>query len=326
MRNGGEAGMRNGEAEWGGGMRNGEWGTVVAIVAFFCVSCGGGHVPLPDLRPSTIGDTTGLVARGEYIVRDVAVCGHCHAADPQDPDGPLAGGLEFRSWRLGTIGAANLTPDSATGLGTWTEAEIVRAVRNGEDREGDVVAPVMPYAWFSGMSDRDATAVARYLKSLEPVRNEVERDPNLVYEFAEVFFLGPEESRTTPAPERGPTVEYGRYLANHVSLCADCHTPRGGLRASPDMDRLFAGDADPPDGFPANPSNLTPDAATGIGAWSEEDFINTLRTGVNPDGRELHDFMPWRQLSRMSDDDLRAIYRYLRTVPAIVNDVPVRPE
>lgn len=81
------------------------------------------------------------------------------------------------------------------------------------------------------------------------------------------------------------------------------------------MDRLFAGQPDPPGEFPAHTSNLTPDTATGIGLWTEDDFIRTLRTGVNPAGDSLHPFMPWRQIRRMDDDDLRAIYRYLRTLP-----------
>lgn len=284
--------------------------------------CGGGQVPLPDL-PAAV-DTTAILARGEYLVRDVAVCGHCHAADPQNPDGPLSGGLEFQNWRLGTIRASNLTPDSATGLGAWSAAEIVRAIRTGADREGDVLAPVMPYHWFHGMSDRDALAVALYLKSLDPVTNEVENDPNLVFEAAELLFLRPEEAPQGTAPPRAPTAEYGRYLANHAALCADCHTPRTGLRSTPDLDRRFAGQADPPEGFPANPDNLTPDPETGIGRWSEEQFLATLRTGVNPQGDSLHAFMPWRQYQRMTEEDLRALFRYLQTLPPIRHHVPER--
>lgn len=286
--------------------------------------CGGGQVPLPDL-PAAV-DTTALLVRGEYLVRDVAVCGHCHAADPRNPDGPLSGGLAFRNWRLGTIRASNLTPDSATGIGAWTEAEIVRALRTGEDREDEVLAPVMPYRWFHGMSDRDALAVALYLNSREPVRNEVENDPNLVFRAARFFFLSPREAPGGTAPPPAPTAEYGRYLANHVALCADCHTPRTGLRSTPDLDRRFAGQADPPESFPANPDNLTPDPETGIGRWSEEDFLRTLRTGVNPQGDSLHPFMPWQQYQRMTEEDLRAIYRYLRTLPPIRHRVPERPE
>jgi mono/diheme cytochrome c family protein len=302
----------------------GRW-ILAALLLAVMAGCGGGNVPLPDLTSAAVGDTTGLVERGRYIVLNVAVCGHCHAADPQrDPDGPLTGGLAFRNWRLGTVRAANLTPDSVTGLGRWTEAEVMRAIRTGEDREGHVLAPVMPYEWFNEMSNRDALAIARYLKSQEPVRNEVTNRPNLVYRAARLLFLGPKRSRTVSAPAEGPTAEYGRYLANHVGLCADCHTPRSGVRAAPDRSRLFAGNASPPDGFPANPANLTPDTATGIGGWSEEDFVRTLRTGINPRGDSLHGFMPWREYRRMSDDDLQAIFRYLRTLEPTRNTVPRR--
>ena len=118
-----------------------------AILTLYLTGCGGSNVPLPDLSAAAIGDTIGLVHRGEYLVRNVAVCGHCRAVNPQrDSDGPLSGGTAFRNRRLGTIRAANLTPDSATGLGTWSVAEIVRAIRSGEDREGRELAPVMPYA------------------------------------------------------------------------------------------------------------------------------------------------------------------------------------
>lgn len=131
-------------------MRSRLWSAGV-LLPLTQVACGGGNIPLPDLSRSAIGDTTGLVAHGEYLVRNASVCGHCHAEDPkQNPDGPLIGGMEFQSWRLGTIRAANLTPDSATGLGLWSESQIVRAIRTGEDREGDVLAPVMPYEWFHG--------------------------------------------------------------------------------------------------------------------------------------------------------------------------------
>ena len=279
---------------------------------------------LPELTPAVTGDTAGLIERGEYIVRSVAVCGHCHAADPADPDGPLSGGLAFRNWRLGTVRAANLTPDPVTGLGAWTAAEIVRAVRNGVDNDDRVLAPVMPYAWLSGMSERDALAVARYLGTLQPVRNTVRQDHNLIYAIGDLLFLDPARSLRPIAPARAATAGYGEYLALHVALCADCHTRRHGLRNEHDMEWLFAGNADPPAGFPANPSNITPENSTGIGAWDEEDFLRTLRTGVTPDGRELHPFMPWRQYGRMTDDDLRAIYRYLRTVRPIVNRIPDR--
>src|SRR5205814_4785616 len=101
----------------------------IALIAFLA-GCHHASVPLP-VASSSIGTTADLVERGEYVVRNVSACGSCHTQD-RKPDGPLIGGTEFKDWRLGTIRSANLTPDSATGLGTWTEAEIVRAIRNGQ--------------------------------------------------------------------------------------------------------------------------------------------------------------------------------------------------
>ncbi len=301
-------------------------GTLILVAsALLALACAGAHIRLPTLPQVPAAQEAAIAARGEYLVRSVAACGHCHAADAEkDPDGPLSGGLEFRNWRLGTIRAANLTPDDATGLGTWTEAEIVRALRNGQSKDGRLLAPVMPYEWLHGMSDEDALAVAVYLKSLQPVRHAVKQSPSLVFRLAKALLLRPRPGVSATAPPRGATAEYGEYLALDVGLCADCHTPRKGLQSRPDRSRLFAGTADPPKGFPSNPSNLTPDDETGIGAWSEAEFLETMHTGVNPSGVHLDPFMPWRQMGRMTDDDLRAIYRYLRTLPPIHNEVPRR--
>ncbi|MHB0968904.1 MAG: c-type cytochrome [Thermoanaerobaculia bacterium] len=293
---------------------------VLLVGALVATGCRHTAVPLPTFAQPVMAEAT--AERGEYIVRSVAVCGACHAADPKrDVDGPLSGGMEFRNWRIGTARAANLTPDQSTGLGSWSDAEIVRALRNGQRKNGRLLAPVMPYEWFHEMSDSDALAIARYLRSLPPVRNDVSQNPNLVFKTARLF-LGPKPAIAVPTPARAATPEYGAYLARHVGLCGECHTPRTGLMSKPDLSRLFAGMTDPPKGFPANPANLTPDPETGIGSWSEAEFVQTLRTGRNPQGIELHPFMPWKEVRRMSDDDLRAIYRYLRTIPPVRNAVP----
>ena len=298
--------------------RAGAFAFIVAAAA-----CAHGTAPVPSFDGVALADTTDLVTRGEYIVRNVAACGGCHGAD-NAPDGPLTGGAEFKDWRLGTVRASNLTSDSQTGLGAWSDGEIVRAMRTGTARDGRLLAPVMPYRWLHDMSDADAFAVARYLKSLAPVRHEVKQNPNFAFKMARSTFLGPVTGERSNAPRRGATVEYGEYLALHVGLCADCHTRRGGLTSSPDMSELFAGDAHPSKDFPANPANITPDTVTGIGRWSEADFIRTIRTGVNPHGDSLSTFMPWQQNRRMTDDDLRAIYVYLRSIRAIDNPVPRR--
>ena len=298
-------------------------GVAVLAMAMVGFGCGARRVPLPQLPPT--GSAANDAARGEYVVRTLSVCGHCHAADPKhDPDGPLSGGMAFRNWRFGTVHAANLTPDPETGLGAWSEAEIVRALRSGQRRDGRLLVPVMPYAWFHEMSDDDALAVARYLKTQPPVKNPVKQDTNFLFALGKLVMLRPKKTRSASAPPRAATAEYGGYLAQHAALCADCHTPRGRAFAKPNTSRLFAGNARPPKGFPANPSNLTPDMATGIGSWTEEDFVRALRTGVAPGGRTLHPFMPWEQLRRMSDEDLRALFLFLRSRRPIRNEVPRR--
>ncbi|HVT03860.1 MAG TPA: cytochrome c [Thermoanaerobaculia bacterium] len=296
----------------------------VATAFVFCLlmlGCRHTQVALPRFSDARSNDTASSAARGEYVVRSVSVCGGCHAADPKrDVDGPLSGGKEFRNWRIGISRAANLTSDPTTGLGSWNEAEIVRALRNGQSRNGRLLTPVMPYEWFHEMSDDDALAVARYLKSLPPVRNEVRQSPNLIFKMGKLF-LGHKPAISASAPPRAATAEYGGYLAQHVGLCADCHTQLGGLLQKPDMRRLFAGMTHPPKDFPVKPSNLTPDPSTGIGRWSEADFVRTIRTGVNPSGRTLHPFMPSAELRRMTDDDLLAIYHHLQTIPPVRNSI-----
>jgi mono/diheme cytochrome c family protein len=287
------------------------------LFSVFTLSCSHAQVPLPEITGAAPSDALS-VARGEYIVRDVAACGGCHAADAKQPDGPLSGGKEFRDWRVGISRASNLTPDPETGLGKWSEAEIVRAIRNGQARNGRLLAPVMPYEWLHEMSDNDAVAVARYLKSLPPVHNDVKQSTNLIFKLGKLF-LKPKPAVAIAAATPGPTAEYGSYLSQHVGLCAECHTPRGGLLSRADRNRLFAGVTHPPKDFPAPPANLTPDRASGIGKWSEADFVTTIRTGTDPDGDRLNPFMPWQENRRMTDDDLRAIYSYLRTLPPIAS-------
>src|SRR5687768_2978853 len=171
-------------------MRALRWYAVLACIGL-SVGCRTAQIPVPAFQQSELTNAD-LVQRGESIVRNAAVCGHCHAADPKrDPDGPLSGGMEFSDWRIGTARASNLTPDPETGLGKWSEGEIVRALRNGQSRDGRLLAPVMPYEWFHEMADSDALAVARYLMSQSPVKNDVKQSPNFWFKLGKVFLLRP---------------------------------------------------------------------------------------------------------------------------------------
>ncbi len=135
----------------------------------------------------------------------------------------------------------------------------------------------------------------------------------------------PPITESISTPDRGPTVEWGQYLSSHLSSCAECHTPLNLMSGRFYLDRPFQGGAIAfdEDGVLTQPPNLTPDDETGIGTWSEEHFITAMRTGVRPDGTVIMPmFMPWLVYKDLSDDDLKGIYRYLRTLPPKSNQVP----
>ena len=179
------------------------------------------------------------------------------------------------------------------------------------------------------MSDEDLLSVVAYMKSLPPVPNPVPANRiNFVPKVLLAFKLikpQPPVSDPITAPAAGPTIEYGKYLSSHISSCAECHTPRNPQTGQFYMDRPFTGQSMriEEEGVSVQPPNLTPDRETGIGTWSEEQFLTAIRTGVRPDGTVIMPiFMPWLIYRDMSDDDLRAMYRYLSSLPAESNQVP----
>ena len=210
-----------------------------------------------------------------------------------------------------------------TGIGGWTDGEVIRAIREGIGRNNRFLV-LMPSELFNGMSDEDVQAIVAYLRTLEPTENDVpEFKPSLMGRVLLSLMITPPDRITEPvaAPPRGATAEYGEYLANSVSPCAACHTPR--VRGEMERDRLWSGGAD----FEVGEStiysaNLTRDEETGIGTWSEEDFFRAINSGVNPSGEVLRLPMPWPQLRNMTDDDLHAIWLHIQSVPAISNEVP----
>src|SRR5215475_3010594 len=186
-----------------------------------------------------------LVERGAYLVTTVAACGNCHT--PRDASGKpmanmtLAGGFEFDDGPIGHVVVSNITPDPETGIGKWTEAEIVSALRNGKRPDGTVIGPPMPIRFYRRLSDRDAAAIAAYLRSLKPIPHEVERT-----QFKNPLppSWGPPVTHVDEPPQEDLIV-YGAYLAGPVGHCAGCHTPLGA--SGPDMSRAYAGGRETPD-------------------------------------------------------------------------------
>lgn len=286
------------------------------------------------LRQMTAPQDPQTIARGEFLYNSSNLCWGCHGSQGSyRSDEPQAGGRKFD---LSSVGpgfgifyATNLTPDLETGIGAWSDGELVRAIREGVDREGHTILPVMPYQFAHGMSDADALALVAYLRSLVPVRHAVPANqPTFIYRvLVTVGILKPESTIKVPvvAPAKGVTAEYGEYLAWRNSGCAECHMPRNMNTGELDFTRPFAGALAPipEEGISALASNLTPDAATGIGSWTEEQFMTAMRKGQRPDGTVILPFMPWPSYSRWSDDDLKAVWLYLRTLPAVNH--PVAP-
>jgi mono/diheme cytochrome c family protein len=277
--------------------------------------------PYPDLHASK---DPAVIARGKYLVEGPAHCGDCHGAAELDAERhagmkvPLSGGHE---WRLpfGIVRAPNITSDPETGIGRLTDGEIARVLRHGVAPSGRAVLPFMP---FADLSDEDLTAVISYVRTFAPVKKPVVRmELNALGVAVTALMIephGPTASIQASVP-RGPTAEYGGYLANNVANCVKCHSVldmRTGERVGP----AFAGSEPVPGegGRRFQAPNLTPHPTAGwITSWKEEDFVARFKSGARTEGSP----MPWHSFARMSEDDLRALYRYLRTLPPVDNRI-----
>lgn len=243
------------------------------------------------------------VARGEYLVRTVVVCGECHS--PEGTNGPLSGyAEEFVEGPISMMfSSPNLTPDEETGLGDWTDAEIARAIREGLDKDG--VELIMPSTVYRGLSDADTAAILGYLRSLEPVRNEVaplemNTFTKVMVALGQFFPRNPQSAITAPVTAPAPgTSEYPRYLAT-MAGCLECHG-----------EDLAGG---------TGPGEPAPNITTGgeMADITEEGFIKLVRTEADilPPGRTEGD-MPWKAMANMTDEDLSAIFAYIQSVPAV---------
>lgn len=281
-------------------------------------------VPEVDLRASTDPE---LIERGRYLAYGPAHCAFCHSnketADAllRGEEPPIVGGYVI-SIPLGDLPTPNLTPDAETGIGRYTDGQIARMLRHNVKPNGRLAVPIME---FENMSDEDIVAVLSFLRSQAPVRHEVpERTLTGMGKALMAFMFkptGPSGAPLRTAPVEAPTVERGEYVANAVAGCAACHTKRN-LRDGSYVVPRFAGgfemvsETDPGQLFVT--PNLTPDPATGhITQWSEDQFLARFRTATGPEGTP----MPWIAYARMSDDDIRAVYRYLRGLEPYEHDV-----
>ena len=277
--------------------------------------------PLPDIKAST---DSAIIAHGKHLVTGPAHCISCHV--PMDKfreaergvDMPLSGGWELNI-PPGIYRAPNLTPDKETGIGNVSDAELARALRYSVNRNGGCMFPLMP---FQELSDEDVTAVISYLRSQPAVKNKVPASsPSFMGKALLAFgLIKPEGPKQTPPKSIAidSSIEYGAYLANRVANCNGCHTERD-FKSGAFVGEPFAGGTKfIPDAFSEGygfvTPNITPHPGTGVMAsWSEEVFIKRMRGGKLHKGSP----MPWVLYGKMSDMELKALYRYLQTLKPV---------
>ena len=276
------------------------------------------------LAPRTVLAQEGrkeLVERGQYIFAVAGGCA-CHTI----PKGiPHAGGRAFPI-PFGTVYATNITPDKETGLGSWSDQEIIKAMTAGIRPNGERILPIMPHEAYSGIAKEDIRALIAYLRTLKPVRKETPRLKTWVPFYRSLLtpvwlkLFGHYSTSPAKAPNSG--VERGRYLVDHVSLCGDCHTLRN-LIGVPQRRLYLAGSRI---GLLGEESpNITPDNETGIGKWSRDEIAHLTLTGFKPNLDNVQGLMEeviegvsvgYKHMTRQ---DALAIADYLKSVQPIVN-------
>jgi len=274
---------------------------------------GSAEAPKPDPK---------LVARGEYLAKLLG-CPFCHMPmGPKGPDftRPFAGGMEVPE-KFGTWRAPNITPHKGTGIGTWTEEQIITAIREGKRPDGSKLFPIMPYPNYHRMTDDDAKAIAAFVMSLPAIDNAVA--PNKDLKLPQLDLPKPANA---PDPVDDP-VKHGEYLVT-LMHCNMCHaTPDA--KGMPDFqNKPFSGGMEfelPMLGTgKLYASNITSDPETGIGKWTEEQIASAIKTLTRPDGTIIQGPMQFYLAgwSVMDEKDLKAIAAYVKQIPAMKNKVP----
>jgi mono/diheme cytochrome c family protein len=302
---------------------------VIALLGVGAISLTIGWRPFigPKARPLTgrkFEATPERLARGRYLVDDLG-CFDCHGEhDWTKHDAPLvegtrgAGYPEYPSPGLpGHIVPTNITPDPETGAGSWTDDQLARAIREGIGHDGRALYPLMPYEFFRVLSDEDLASVIVYIRSIPPVHKAL---PKTEITFPVKYLIRslPQPiTQPVPPPDFSNPLERGKYLVT-LAACSDCHTPQSKGQDIPGME--FAGGSilEGPWGKVAS-ANITPDPS-GISYYNEALFIQTLRTGYVR-ARKLNQIMGWWDYRHLSDDDLKAIFAYLRTLKPVKHRV-----
>jgi len=260
----------------------------------------------------------GDAKRGEYLAK-TGGCVGCHTEDKKDAV-PFAGGRALKS-PFGTFYGPNITPHPQAGIGSWTEADFFRAMREGDRPDGKNYFPAFPYPSFTKIVDRDLRDLWAFLRTLPPsARASQEHDLGFFYRwrflvtFWKWFFFTP--GPFTALPGLSDIANRGAYLVQALGHCSECHTPRN-FFGGPKKNRFLAGGKGP-DG--KDVANLTP---ARLKKWSDKDLQDLLTTGLDPEGDVVAETMGeviQNTTSQLAPSDLNALIAYLRTLPPVPSE------
>jgi hypothetical protein len=281
----------------------------------------------PRVRPltsRTFETTPARLERGKYLAISIG-CLYCHSPHDWSKAGdPILSGMDGAGQQLpygdlpGKIFAPNLTPDTETGAGNWSDDALARAIREGIGHDGRALFPIMPFPHYRNMPDEDLASIIVYLRTLPPVRHAVPQS-EIISPVKYIIRNEPQPvTEPVPQPDISDLVKRGRFLVN-LTGCADCHTPVD-KQHRPIAGMEFAGGQvlSAPWGTVAS-ANITPDAS-GISYYDEATFIKAMRTGV-VGARQISKTMPWAAVGTMTDEDLAGMFAYLKTLKPVSHRV-----
>jgi mono/diheme cytochrome c family protein len=290
---------------------------------------------LPNLNEAEdlkIEYTPERIQHGEYLAKHVMICVDCHSkrdfsrfAGPIDMQLAGSGGELFgREMNFpGNFYSRNITPH---GLKDWTDGELFRTITTGMTKDGSALFALMPYHNYGQLDREDIYSVIAYVRTLKPIENHVPAsEPDFPMNF--IINTMPKEASFSKKPAEEDLLAYGKYVFTAAS-CNECHTQKVQGEPLPGMFLAGGFEFPLPNKTVVRSANITPDMETGIGKWTEEEFVNRFKKYsdstfvAQPVGPgEFQTVMPWLFYTGMKETDLKAIYAYLKTVPAVSNNV-----
>jgi mono/diheme cytochrome c family protein len=302
-------------------------GLVVVLTVAITLTVGWRPFIGPRARPltnRTFESTPQRVARGQYLANNLG-CFECHGEyDWTRHDAPLIEGTRGAGYSAfpmaglpGRIIPPNITPDPETGVGRWTDDMLARAIREGIGHDGRALFPFMPYPDFRYVSDEDLASVIVYLRSIPPIRKALP-PTEIIFPVRYLIRSVPQPiTEPVPEPDLSTPVKRGQYLVT-IAGCTECHTPQ--VKGQPIRGLEFAGGfiLEGPWGRLAS-ANITPDAS-GISYYDEALFLEMMHTGYVK-ARKINQIMPWEDFRGLTDEDLKGIFAYLRTLKPVKHRV-----